>query len=95
MATAKETALKLVKYSISRACFSPEHHDKALAALALLSSPCDICGGEEPVDEFGAEVYDVRGGTARASGHAKVYGKDLKEGQVLHCLAFLPPEKAT
>lgn len=58
------------------------------AAFTALSS-C-ACEGREPVDECGAGIYDVRGGTARASAHIKVYDENLKEGQVLHCLVFLP-----
>jgi len=48
------------------------------------------CGGREPIDETGAEIWDVRGDTARGNAYVEVYGHDLKEGQVLPCLVFLP-----
>lgn len=80
----------LGNYLHSQGSVSKEGFREIIAAL----SSC-ACKGREPIDECGAEIYDVRGGTARGSAYIKVYGEDLKVGQVLHCLVFLPAEGET
>jgi hypothetical protein len=76
---------------------------EALHAAITIGGFCRITKGvaedliaalsEEPLDEAGAEIYDIRAGTARAEAHFNFPAEGFSEGQILHACVFLPDER--